>query len=99
MPVKTCIVTFTGPDDVQHQTEVQAESVFEAAAMALRQFREDTWSAEASHWTGLLEMRVKQPEVRHRVMLSKFQKFVEAQGGTLRQQSLRDRVKAILNGS
>lgn len=98
MPVKTCIVTFTGPDDVVHRVEVSAESVYEAAALALRQFRDNTWSAEASHWTGLLEMTVKAPEVKHRVFLEKFQKFAEAKGGTLRQQSLRDRVKKILDG-
>ena len=65
--------------------------------MALKQFRENTWSAEASHWTGLLEMTVKVPEVRHRVFLEKFHDFIEAEGGTLRQRSLRDRVKKILD--
>ena len=56
-------------------------------------------SAEASHWTGLLELGVKQPKVKHRVFLEKFHRFVEAEGGTLRQRSLRDRVKAILDGA
>ena len=42
-------------------------------------------------------MTVKVPEVKHRVLLERFQKFVEAKGGTLRQQSLRDRVKKILD--
>src|SRR4051812_35664945 len=96
MPVKTCVVTFVGPDDVEHRTEVQAESVYEAAAMALSQFREDHWSAEASHLTGLLKMVIKQPEVEHRVLLEKFYKFVEQNGGTLRQRTLRDKVKRIL---
>ena len=97
MPVKTCIVTFTGPDETVHLTEVQAASVYEAAAMALRQFRSDDWSAEDSHWTGLLEIVVKQPEVKHRVFLKKFNRFLESESGTLRQRSLRDRVRKILD--
>jgi len=36
--------------------------------------------------------------VKHRVFLENIKKFVEAEGGTLRQRSLRDRVKAILKG-
>jgi hypothetical protein len=67
--------------------------------MALRQFREDTWSAEASHWTGLLEVTVKQPEVKHRVFLEKFQKFIEAQSGPCAKRSLRDRLRKILEES
>src|SRR5438552_25525 len=98
MPVKTCVVTFVGPDEVHHQTEVQAESLYEAAALALRQFRDDQWSAEPSHFTGLLKLVIKQPEVEHRVLLEKFYTFIEQNGGTLRQQTLREKVKKILDG-
>ena len=58
---------------------------------------EPDWSAEASHWTGLLEMSIKVPDVKHRVFLEKFHRFIKAEGGTLRQRSLRDRVKKILD--
>jgi hypothetical protein len=42
-------------------------------------------------------MTVKAPEVKHRVFLEKFQKFIEGEGGTAGQRSLRDRVKRILD--
>jgi hypothetical protein len=45
VPLQCCRVTFTDKQGIEHQVEVQAESVFEAAALALRSFRRDNWTA------------------------------------------------------
>ena len=45
-----------------------------------------------------LETTVKAPELKHR-LLSEFPRFIEAEGGMLRQRSLRDRVKKIWDES
>ena len=35
-----CVVSFVDPDGIRHTVEVEAESLFEAAALALRTFKQ-----------------------------------------------------------
>jgi hypothetical protein len=98
VPLRTCRVSFTDTDGVNHEVEVQAESVFEAAAIALRGFRDDDWSAEGSHWTGALDIVVQQPAVTHKLLVEKFHAFLKAQGGSPREITRRQKLNRILDG-
>ena len=40
MPVRPCIVSFSDAEGLRHSVEVQAESLYEAAILALKTFRE-----------------------------------------------------------
>jgi len=89
---------FTDSDGVNHEVSVQADSLFEAAALALRGFRDDSWSAEGSHWTGALDIVVQQQAVTHKVSLEKFHAFLEGKGGSPRDVTRRQKLNQILDG-
>ena len=40
VPARACTVSYTGPDGIRHSVNVQAETLYEAAAPAVRAFRE-----------------------------------------------------------
>jgi hypothetical protein len=41
--IRVCSVSFTDHRGVRHSVEVQAESLFEAAVLAIQIFRQDPW--------------------------------------------------------
>ena len=43
MNIRVCSVSFTDHRGVRHSVEVQAESLFEAAVLAIQIFRQDPW--------------------------------------------------------
>ena len=96
MPQKTCVVRFADREGVHHEVEVQAESLFEAAALALRGFGADDWSAEGVHWTGVLEIVVQPPAVKHKVLLEKFHAFLNGKGGSPRDVTTRQKLNEIM---
>ena len=97
VPLKTCVVRFADGAGVNHETEVQAESLFEAAALALRGFGADDWSAEGIHWTGVLEVIVQQPAVKHKILLDKFHAFLNGKGGSPREITTRQKLNQIMD--
>jgi hypothetical protein len=62
---KTCTVSFRDSDGVQHSVEVGAETLYEAAVLALKSFRQhDCAPGPAAH----LSIEVKNPSVTHTVV-------------------------------
>jgi hypothetical protein len=55
---RECVVSFRDREGVEHVAEVTAESLFEAAALALNQFRGAEWSREPSRDPGTLRVEV-----------------------------------------
>jgi hypothetical protein len=55
---RKCLVSFHDGEGVEHVAEVTAESLYEAGALALQQFRRTEWSQEASCDAGTLRVEV-----------------------------------------
>ena len=98
MPSRACTVLFKGKEGIVHEVTVTAESVYEATARALRAFRDQDWSLEDAYWTGHLEIIAKQPEVTHKILLKHFDGWLNREGGSPKEISKRQFVKAILDG-
>jgi hypothetical protein len=78
MAVRTCKVSRVDAEGIEHTVEVSAQSVFEAVAQALRVFREHDWCALALAASVLV--RIRQPEVEHRVQIRDFDHWLDAAG-------------------
>jgi hypothetical protein len=98
VPVKRCRVSFLDQSGVQHEVEVEGESVYEAAALALLFFRKHDWSAEQSHWTGALQVAVQQPAIVHRVNIDQLHSFASSHGSSPKDIIARQKIRAILEG-
>jgi hypothetical protein len=97
MAAAPCSVSFTDDDGIIHAAHVQAESLFEAVALAVAEFRRDELVPTPSSMTEFT-VAIKRPPVEHRVRLSQIEKWAESpttREGPARI-SKRQRLKALL---
>jgi hypothetical protein len=81
---------------VEHVVEVSADSVYEAVAQGLRAFRENAWVDELGSGLTAVTVRVKQPEVEHRIVMKDFERWLESNGKTPAEIVLKNRLRQLL---
>ena len=74
---------------------VSAQCVFEALAQALRVFREYEWCD--LDLAAIVLMRIRQPEVEHRVQIRDFYNWLEAAGRSPAEMALKSRLREIVS--
>ena len=95
--LRTCRATFHDPKgEGISSVEVTGESKYEVAIKALKAFRQESWSSEAIGSTGCLELTIKAPEVKYKILLKDLQAWMQQSGGSPRQVALRAELKALL---
>jgi hypothetical protein len=73
--VRTCTVSLRDVENVTHSVEVQAETLFEAAAAALAVFSAQSWAAAALTAAAVLRIEVHSPAVVHTVPLGALERW------------------------
>ncbi len=97
MGLARCCVSFTDTDGLSHRIHVQAESLYEAVALAIAGFRDDSLVPRPSPTTEFIVV-IERPVVEHRIRLNQVAKWAEettreGPAGVMKRQ----RVKALLN--
>jgi hypothetical protein len=95
MPPRTCLVTVTDVRGIRHTVEVQAETLYEAAALALQALRAARWVEDLGPATRL-EVEVPEPSVKHSVTVQQLRRWAEASAITPADRIRKDQVKAML---
>jgi hypothetical protein len=98
--VARCRVSFTDQDEVLHTVEVDAESLYEAVAHAVAEFRAAAPIKAAPAPTTEFTVSVYRKPVEHRIRLTQVEKWAEhttkdGPAGIMK----RDRVKKLLSSS
>ena len=83
--MRACRVTARGLDGVAHSVEVQASTLFEAAAAALGLFREQGWSADALTPNAVLRVEVQLPPTVHDVPLKAVEQWLRSPSSSPRE--------------
>jgi hypothetical protein len=95
VPNRSCIVSFTDSEGLQHSVEVTAESLYEAAVLAIRLFREhDCEPGIASR----IEVDVRTPSVKHTVTVQKVRDWVNGAAKSPKEKVMKESLKEILKG-
>lgn len=92
---KKCIVTFRDGEGVDHAAVITAESLYEAAVVALRQFRRADWSRESALDLGSLRIEVWEQPTLYRVEIAKLEAWLKRDGGSPREVVLRGKLKEL----
>jgi hypothetical protein len=87
-----CIVSFVDPDGLRHSVEVQAESLYEAGAMAIRTFRQHNC---APGLITKLDVEIRS-SVTHTVTPQRIQEWLDAGPRSPREFVLKERLKQLL---
>lgn len=77
MPIARCRVSFTDDDDLLHTAYVQAESLYEAVALAVAEFRQDNLVPAPASMTEFT-VAIDRPPVEHRIRLHQVQKWASS---------------------
>lgn len=73
---RTCVVSFVDSTGIRHSVEVGAESLYEAAALAVREFRRHPWVDDVEPGTVTpLSIKVKTPATTHEVSIQQLQRW------------------------
>jgi hypothetical protein len=73
---------------------VTADSLYEAVAQGLRVFRESDWVNDISRGQ-TISVVVKQPETEHKVRVLDFERWLESQGRSPAEVSLKNRLREL----
>ena len=75
MPVRCCEVSFQDARGIRHTTQVEAESLYEAAVLGIRRFREDPWLEAVGSGT-VLDIEAREPGTRHALSLQQVERWL-----------------------
>jgi len=79
-----------------HTVEVTAHSLYEAVAQGLRVFRENDWVNDIGHGQTTISVTVRHPAVEHKVRVQDFERWLESEGRTPAEVSLKSRLRELL---
>src|SRR5262249_17738219 len=75
-PMLRCRVSFTDTNGIPHDVEVQADSLYEAVAQAVAEFRQDELTEDIGPMTEFV-IAVNHPVVEHRIRLNQVTRWCE----------------------
>ncbi len=96
MPLRACTVTLHDVNDVPHSLDVTAGTLYEVVAAALSTLRGHEWVGEIGKGLTEVTVRVRQPEVTHRVWIKDFENWLKRQGRTPAEIVLKCRLRRML---
>lgn len=97
--MKPCTVTFTDLNGLRHSVDLEADSVYEAAVLALQAFKKAAFVEVPPGIATRFQVSVREAVVTHEVPLLKVRQWVE-QGATNPSETVRKlRLKEILESS
>ena len=94
---RPCVVSFVDSTGIRHSIEVAAESLYEAAALGVREFRRHPWTdgMEPGAMTNLA-VSVKSPAVTHEVTIRQLERWAAATAKSPHEVLLKSRVRVLL---
>lgn len=95
MAVRACTVSFFGTSGIRHGVDVDAESLYEAAAKAVARFRADPWMEHVGQDT-TLDIEIREPASKHSVTLKQLDAWLASSSANAQVASKKVRLKMLL---
>ena len=96
MAARTCRVTITDLEKVNHTVDVTATTLYEAIALGLAALRDSGWVAGIPEGLAAVRVSVTSIPIEHTVKMRDFANWVERKGGSPKQVSNCARIRTIL---
>jgi len=77
---RTCQVSFTDTENIRHGVEVSASTLYEAAVLAIAEFRRCGFTSNAPGPATRLTVAVKMPTTSHEVQWGKIEAWLQSAG-------------------
>lgn len=93
--LRSCTVSFRDASGIQHSLEITAESLYEAAALAIKVFRSKKWDVPLPPPTAL-QIAVKAPAVTHTLTIKQVEDWVGATPKNPKEALTKKRLRELL---
>jgi hypothetical protein len=95
--VRACVVSFQDAEGIQHSVQVAAESLYEAAVLALREFRTDRFGGDSLPGPGTrLTVAVHGPATSHELTVRRLENWLAASAKSPKEQATKSRLRELL---
>src|ERR1700730_12155490 len=94
-PARTCVVSVTDVRGGRHVVVVQAETLYEAAVLAVAALKADGWTGPVGPALRL-DVQVQGPVITHTISLQQVQRWLEGAPGSPIERVRKDKLKALL---
>jgi hypothetical protein len=94
---RSCSVSFTDSEGITHAVEITASTLFEAAVVAMAEFRKHGFADTTFGPATTLNVRVKAPEAAHVVSVGKVKSWLDGVGKSPAEQIEKNRLKYLLS--
>jgi hypothetical protein len=95
VPLRSCSVSFVDDRGIRHSVEVQAESLYESAVLAIQLFRADPWLERIGPAT-VLDVEVRHPGAKHAISLQQVERWLAGATTNPNEASKKAKLKMIL---
>jgi hypothetical protein len=95
VPVRICEVSFKDHRGIRHGVEVQAETLYEAAVLAVAALRSDPWTERVGPST-VLDIEVREPATRHAISLQQVERWLDGATTSPNEATKKARLKMLL---
>ncbi len=93
------MVSFLDSEGIQHSVQVAAESLYEAAALALREFKASRFGSDALPGPATrLTVEVRTPATSHELTVRRLENWLSASPKSPREQAVKIRLRELLSG-
>jgi hypothetical protein len=93
---RICVVSFCDPDGIRHSVEVSAASLFEAAALALKEFRTSSLADAAKPALATrLVVTVKAPGTEHELTVQQLERWVNGGAKSPKEAALKASLRGV----
>ena len=93
--VRLCVVSYVDHRQIRHAAEVHAESLYEAAVVAIKLFREDPWLEKIGPST-VLDVEVREPGTKHAISLQQVERWLAGATTNPNEASKKAKLKTLL---
>ena len=95
MALRPCIVSFQDLRGIRHSTEVEAESLYEAAVLGIRRLNDDPWLEKIGPAT-VLQVEVRHPGTAHAISLQQVERWLAGATTNPNEASKKVKLKMLL---
>jgi hypothetical protein len=96
VPSRSCRVSFTDSEGIEHSVQVPAESLYEAAVEAMASFRRSVLAEMPLGSATRLTIRVKAPEEEHTITIGKVLAWLDGIAASPNEKLKKNRLKERL---
>lgn len=96
MPYRSCVVSFTDAEGIEHSVRVSAASLYEAAVLAMAEFRKHGFADATFGPATKLTVKIQEREMSHTVSVSRLKSWLDGVGKSPGEHALKSRLKGMV---